>query len=156
MRRPLLTAALLWLAVSGGARADHQIANLKAFKTVCLTVVFREQDKENEAVLKALVGRMFAALDRAGIPVEDGCKLEGSVGGQTQLNLSYVFTTTGDGATYEAALEGWLYTDGPYTDVTLWRDSYFGSLDAGAGGIQAADSLDLTMDAFVEQWGSVH
>lgn len=156
MKRPLLLAAVLYLAVSGGALADHQAANLKAFKTVCISGDFEEQGEANDAVLDELLGGMADALDGAGINVATGCKLENSVTGKTQLNLYFTFTTTKAGTAFEAALEAWLNTDGPYTDVTIWRDSFFGTIEAGSGADLAADDLDELLDGFIDEWDSVH
>lgn len=156
MKRPLLTAALLCFAVSGGALADHQAPNLKSFKTLCVSGDFEEQGKPNDAVLDTLLGRMGDALDAAGIAVTDDCEFTDGVAGKTQLNLYYTFVTTNTGTAFDAALEGWLSTDGKYTSVTIWRDSFFGSIKAGSGAIQAADNLDDLMDGFIAEWDSVH
>ncbi|QFP75913.1 hypothetical protein [Deinococcus sp. AJ005] len=156
MKRPLLVAAALYLAVSGGALANHQAANLKPFKTVCITGDFEDQDEENTEVLDELLGNMVSVLDDAGISVADNCRTENGVGGKTQLNLYFTFSTTKSGTVFSAALEGWLDKDGPYTDVTLWRDSYFGSIEAGQSADAAAEELEYLLEDFVEEWDSVH
>lgn len=156
MKRPLLLAAVLYLAVSGGALANHQAANLKPFKTVCITGDFEEQREENGAVLNELLGYMASTLDDAGIRVADNCKTENGVAGKTQLNLYFTFSTTKSGTVFSAALEGWLDKDGPYRDVALWRDSYFGSIDAGQGADAAAEELEYLLEDFIEEWDGVH
>lgn len=159
MSRPsLLPLAGLLLLSSGLGRAgaDHLAPNLKSFKTVCVSGSFEEQDKENDAITEKLLGRMLDTLEAAGIAVGKGCRLEGSVGGKTQLNLYYTFATTPSGVVYDAALEGWLAAAAPYSEVTLWRDSYFGGMDAGTGALQAAEILDELLQDFIKEWDSVH
>ncbi|GGM13855.1 hypothetical protein [Deinococcus aerophilus] len=157
-RLSLLPLAGLLLLSSGLGRAgaEHLAPNLRSFKTVCVSGAFEEQGKENDAITDKLLGRMLDILDAAGIAVEEGCKLEGSVGGKTQLNLYYTFATTPSGTVYDAALEGWLAAAAPYQEVTLWRDSYFGGMDAGTGALQAADMLDELLRDFIKEWDSVH
>lgn len=156
MKRPLLFATVLSLAVSGGALADHQAENLKPFKTVCITGDFKDQGKENVAVLDELLGQMVLTLDDAGIQVDDHCHTDNGVAGRSQLNVYFNFSTTKSGTAFSAALEGWLQTDGPYTDVTLWRDAYYGTLDAGDGADAAAEELEFLLEDLIEEWDSVH
>ncbi|CAM3581457.1 hypothetical protein [Deinococcus frigens] len=156
MKRPLLSVAALCLAVSGGALANHQAPNLKAFKTVCVTGSFEEQGQQDDGVLGKLLGRLEDALDRAGIQATENCEVENGVSGRTQLNLYFEFTTTKSGTAFVCALDGWLNTSDTYTDVTLWHDSFFGSIEAGSGADQAADNLDELLDGFIEEWDSVH
>ncbi|OLV15443.1 hypothetical protein [Deinococcus marmoris] len=156
MKRPLLVAAALYLAVSGGALASHQTANLKPFRTVCITGDFTDQSEENSAVLDELLGNMVSVLDDAGITVADNCRTENGGAGRTQLNLYFTFSTTKSGTVFSTALEGWLQKDGPYTDVTLWRDSYFGSIEAGQGAEAAAEELEYLLEDFIEDWDSAH
>lgn len=156
MKNPLLSVAALYLAVSGGALANHQALNLKAFRTVCVTGRFEDQGQENKDVLGELTGRLEAALDSAGIRADRDCKIENGVSGKAQLNVYFEFATTRSGTAFVSALDGWLNTDGPYTDVTLWHDSFFGSIDAGTAAAQAADSLDELLEGFIDEWDSVH
>lgn len=156
MPKPLRSAAALCLAASGGALADHQAPNLRPFKIIYVSGYFTEQGKKNDAVLDGLLRRLTSALDSTGIRVADNCEAEDGVGGQTQLNLYFAFATTRAGTVYDAALVGWLNTEGPFTDVTLWRDSFFGAVKAGTGAEQAAGDLDELLDGFIGEWDSVH
>lgn len=154
MNRLLLLAALC--AVSGAAHASHQAPNLAPFKTVCVSGNFEDQGQPDPELLGGLLGQLAAALGAAGIAVDASCDLEGGVGDGTQLNLFYTFVSTRAGTAFDAALEGWLATAGPFRDVTVWRDSYFGTLEVGSGAQQAAGSLDELMVGFAEDWTSVH
>ncbi|GHF47785.1 hypothetical protein HNQ07_002736 [Deinococcus metalli] len=149
-------AALTVCALSGAAGADRTPANLKTFKTVCVNAGFHEQDKENEAIRSKLIGRIYDALDGAKIATAEApCQPKG-LSSTGQLNLYFDFTTTTDGKTFDALLEGWLSKDGAYESVTLWQDNIFGAMDAGSGALEAADVLDELIDGFVKDWKTVH
>ena len=154
MNRLLLLAFLC--AVSGPAHASHQAPNLSTFKTVCVSGNFEDQGQPDPEVLGGLLSRLAVALGTAGVAVDDSCDLEDGVGDGTQLNLFYTFVSTPSGTAFDAALEGWLATVGPFSDVTVWRDSYFGTLELDSGAQQAAGSLDELMMGFAQDWASVH
>ena len=149
--RPL-SAALLVCLLPGVALADRTPANLKAFRSVCVNAGFEEQGKENEAIRTRLIERLYSALERARITAaESPCQDKGLTSAR-QLNLYFDFTSTQDGKTFNAVLDGWLKKEGVYASPTLWQDNIFGSMNAGGGALEAADALDELVAGFVKDW----
>lgn len=151
-----LFAALLASLLPGAALAERTPANLKAFRSVCVNAGFEDQGKENEAVRTKLIERLYDALEEAGITTADPPCQDRGLSSTRQLNLYFDFTSTQDGQTFNAALEGWLSREGAYTALTLWMDNLFGSMDAGGGALEAADVLDELLDGFIEDWQRSH
>lgn len=153
MQKLALTAALLLITCAAAERTPD---NLQPFRSVCINGSFDEQDRKNESVRTKLIDRMYKALDRAGIRVADAPCQPNGLTSNRQLNLYFSFTTTKAGTAYSADLEGWLQSEGKYESVTLWTNSYFGSLDLGGGVQKANDTLDELMDNFIADWQDAH
>ncbi|THF70391.1 hypothetical protein E7T06_07970 [Deinococcus sp. Arct2-2] len=157
MNRLTTLLSLSALLTFSTALADHQLHNLKNFRSVCVNTFVEIKDTEDEDAAELIYNAIADQLEEAGIVVADSpCQANGTTA-KRQVNLLYSFTSTSSGGAYFGTLEGWLQQDGPYTSPVIWNDFIYGS----TGKTESLDALaedlaaELT-DSFLDSWDENH
>lgn len=146
------------LACSPSARADALSDNFKGFRQVCLNVNVNVGVKTaaNQQLTGDAQYQLAEAMKTAGIPVITSNCQSGSTATKQQINVSYTFRTTKDGAAYYALMTAWLFKDGRFYQPTLWTEEDFASVNRQAFDDLVLDDAQLFLRTFVKAWKSAH
>ncbi|MFB9990879.1 hypothetical protein ACFFLM_02625 [Deinococcus oregonensis] len=157
MNRRTIFLSLSTFLTFSSALADHEVQNLKGFRSVCVNALVEIKDKEDENAAELIYNAIADQLEDAGLAVADNpCQNNGSTANR-QLNLLYTFSSTPNGGAYLSQLEGWLQQEGKYTRPLVWNDYIYGSPGKAETLNQLAEDLatELT-DNFLGNWEDSH